>query len=238
MKVLVNGGLNLSVLDGWWAEAYSPAVGWAIGDGNEHGDDPAWDRADAEALYSLLENEIVPEFYNRDEKRIPKAWVARIRESMAMLTPAFSANRTVRQYTEEHYLPAADAYAARAAENGAAGASIASWQREISRRWGNVRFGKLTVTGQNGEMEFQVELNLGGLDPAMVSVQLYADPIDGDLPFRQEMQRATIEPDSSGTYVYSARVSANRAASDFTPRAMPYHPLAGPLEIDRILWQK
>ena len=87
-------------------------------------------------------------------------------------------------------------------------------------------------------MEFQVELNLGGLDPAMVSVQLYADPIDGDIPFRQEMQRAAIEPDSSGTYVYSTRVSAARAASDFTPRAMPYHPLAGPLEIDRILWQK
>ena len=105
MKVLVNGGLNLSVLDGWWAEAYSPAVGWAIGDGNEHGDDSAWDRADAEALYSILENEIVPEFYDRDETGIPGNWVARIRESMAMLTPAFSANRTVRQYTEEHYFP-------------------------------------------------------------------------------------------------------------------------------------
>jgi hypothetical protein len=73
MKVLVNGGLNLSVLDGWWAEAYSPGVGWAIGDGNEHGDDPAWDRADAEALYAALENEIIPEFYNRDEKGIPRA---------------------------------------------------------------------------------------------------------------------------------------------------------------------
>ena len=88
MKVLVNGALNLSVLDGWWAEAYSPKVGWAIGDGNEHGDDPAWDRADAEALYAVLENEIIPEFYKRDEQGIPRSWVARIRESMAVLTPA------------------------------------------------------------------------------------------------------------------------------------------------------
>ena len=111
MKVLVNGGLNLSVLDGWWAEAYSPKVGWAIGDGKEHGDDPEWDRADAEALYSVLENEIIPEFYQRDEHGIPRSWVARIRESMAALTPAFSANRTVRQYTEEQYIPAATAYA-------------------------------------------------------------------------------------------------------------------------------
>ena len=86
-------------------------MGWAIGDGKEHGDDPAWDRADAEALYEVLENEIIPEFYKRDEQGIPRGWVAKIRESMAALTPEFSANRTVRQYTEEHYIPAATAYA-------------------------------------------------------------------------------------------------------------------------------
>ena len=111
MKVLVNGGLNLSVLDGWWAEAYTPDVGWAIGDGAEHGEDPAWDRADAEALYAALEDQIVPEFYNRDANGIPAGWVRRMRESMALLTPTFSANRTVREYTEEQYIPAATAYA-------------------------------------------------------------------------------------------------------------------------------
>ena len=116
MKVLVNGGLNLSELDGWWAEAYTPEVGWALGDGKEHGDDPAWDAAEAEALYDLLEREVIPEFYTRDENGIPTAWVARMRESMARLTPRFSANRTVREYTEQHYLPAAAAYRERAAE--------------------------------------------------------------------------------------------------------------------------
>ena len=116
MKVLVNGGINLSELDGWWAEAYTPEVGWAIGDGQEHGDDPAWDAAEAEALYNLLEREVIPEFYTRDESGIPTAWVKRMRESMARLTPRFSANRTVREYTEQHYLPAATAYRERAAE--------------------------------------------------------------------------------------------------------------------------
>ena len=101
MKVLVNGGLNLSELDGWWAEAYTPEVGWALGDGQEHGDDPAWDAAEAEALYDLLEQEVIPEFYTRDQKGIPTAWVARMRESMARLTPRFSANRAVREYTEQ-----------------------------------------------------------------------------------------------------------------------------------------
>jgi starch phosphorylase len=107
MKVLVNGGINLSELDGWWAEAYTPEVGWALGDGQEHNDDPAWDAAEAEALYDLLEREVIPEFYTRDERGIPTAWVTRMRESMARLTPRFSTNRAVREYTEQHYLPAA-----------------------------------------------------------------------------------------------------------------------------------
>ena len=115
MKVLVNGGINLSVLDGWWAEAYAPDVGWALGDGQEHGDDLAWDARDAEALYDLLEHEVIPEFYTRDEQGVPTAWVTRMRESMARLTPRFSTNRAVCEYTEQHYLSMAKSYLARAA---------------------------------------------------------------------------------------------------------------------------
>ncbi len=105
MKVLVNGGLNLSELDGWWAEAYTPEVGWALGDGKEHGDDPAWDAVEAEELYNLLEQEVIPEFYTTDEQGIPETWVARMRESMSRLTPQFSASRAVCEYTDQHYLP-------------------------------------------------------------------------------------------------------------------------------------
>jgi starch phosphorylase len=90
MKVLVNGGINLSELDGWWAEAYTPEVGWALGDGREHGDDPQWDAAEAEALYQLLEREVIPQFYTRDSKGVPTAWVERVRASMAQLTGQFS----------------------------------------------------------------------------------------------------------------------------------------------------
>ncbi len=111
MKVLVNGGLNFSELDGWWAEAYSPLVGWAIGDGLEHGADPAWDALEAEAMYSLLEREVVPEFYQRDADDIPSTWLDRIRESMCQLAPEFSVGRTLRDYTQDHYLPAASGYA-------------------------------------------------------------------------------------------------------------------------------
>src|SRR5277367_2025268 len=108
MKVLPNGGLNLSELDGWWAEAYNAEVGWALGDGNEHGDDPAWDAAEASQLYDILEHEVIARFYDRDDNGLPGKWIAMMRESMARLTPEFSANRAVREYTEKYYLPAAE----------------------------------------------------------------------------------------------------------------------------------
>lgn len=142
-KVLVNGGINLSELDGWWAEAYTPEVGWAgwaLGDGQEHGDDPAWDAAEADALYDLLERQVVPEFYARDANGIPAAWVQRTRESMAQLTQRFSANRTVREYTEQRYLPAASAYQKRAANKGAIGRQIIDWRRSLDQKWSKSAF--------------------------------------------------------------------------------------------------
>jgi len=238
MKVLANGGLNLSVLDGWWAEAYSPAVGWAVGDGDEHGDDPAWDRVDADALYAVLENQIVPEFYTRDENGIPGAWVARVRESMAQLTPAFSANRAVRQYTEEHYLPGATAYARRTMDDGRVGADLVRWEKDIARHWKDIRFGPLNITPEDGGMRFEVEVYLGELDPGAVRIELYADPQNGDAAVRQEMHRKEPNSSESSAQVYWTRTLASRPAADYTPRAMPYHPLALPVEMNRILWQK
>jgi starch phosphorylase len=143
MKVLVNGGTNLSELDGWWAEAYTPEVGWALGDGQEHGDDPSWDAAEAAALYDLLEREVIPEFHARNEQGIPTAWVARMRESMARLTTQFFANRAVREYTEQHYIPAAAAYRERAADKGAVGAQVVNWQHTLEQNWATLRFGEV-----------------------------------------------------------------------------------------------
>ncbi len=234
MKVLVNGGLNLSVLDGWWAEAYTPEVGWAIGDGAEHGDDPWWDRADAGALYAVLEEQIIPEFYDRDASGIPRNWTTRMRESMAELTPAFSANRTVRQYTEEHYIPAASAYAARSANHGKSGIDLLAWQRKIDRQWSEIRFGRFEVENVGGDLVFEVEVLLGGLDPSEVCVELYANSADGGDAFRRPMQQMKQAP----AYWYSARTKATRPAGDFTPRILARHPQAMGLEVNRMLWQK
>ena len=238
MKVLVNGGLNLSELDGWWAEAYTPEVGWALGDGQEHGDDPAWDAAEAAALYDRLEREVIPEFYARDEQGVPTAWVARMRESMARLTPRFSANRTVREYTEQHYLPAAAAYRRRAADKGAGAAQLVEWRRSLEHHWATLRFGEVKVETKGNQHLFDVQIYLGELDPAAVRVELYADG-GGGSPERHALERVRQLAGASGGYVYSAAVPAARPAADYTARVVPHREgVAVPLEAARILWQR
>ncbi len=239
MKVLVNGGINLSELDGWWAEAYSPEVGWALGDGLEHDDDPAWDAAEAQALYDLLEQQVIPEFYTRDEQGIPGAWVARMRESMARLTPQFSSNRAVREYTEKYYLPAASAYRERAAGQGAIGMQIVKWHSELEHKWAAQRFGEVKVTTEGEHHEFAAQVYLDGLDPDTVRVEIYADGIEDGAPVRQEMKRVRPLAGSSGGYDYRATVPAARPATDYTARLMarPDH-IVVPLEDVHILWQK
>ena len=239
MKVLVNGGINLSELDGWWAEAYSPEVGWALGDGEEHGDDPSWDAAEAEALYERLEQDVIPEFYSRNAGGIPTTWVARIRESMTRLTPRFSASRTVREYTEQHYLPAASAYRARAADKGAAARKLVDWRNALTSKCAAIRFGAVIVETKGERHEFAIEVFLEGANPDTVRVELYADAQKSADATRQEMTRGRQLPGEAGGYIFNAWVPANRPAADFTARIMPhYDGLAVPLEDSWLLWQK
>jgi glycogen phosphorylase len=238
MKVLVNGGINLSELDGWWAEAYTPEVGWALGDGQEHGDDPAWDVAESVALYDLLEREVIPEFYARDKGGIPAAWIARMRESMARLTPRFSTNRAVREYTEQFYLPAATACRERTAEKGAAGKNIVAWEHALKEKWGRLRFGEVKVETKGGKHIFEVQAYLDDLDPNAVQVELYAEGVEGGSPNRQVMTHVPTPAGGSGE-MYRTSVSATRPARDFTARIIPhYDDVAVPLEAASILWQK
>jgi len=238
MKVLVNGGINLSELDGWWAEAYTPEVGWALGDVQEHGDDPAWDAAEAEALYDLLEQQVIPEFYTRNQNGIPARWIERMRKSMAILTPRFSANRTVREYTEEYYLPAAANYIKRAAEKGTAGIRIVNAQHDLKNKWEKIKFGEVqTESVENGYL-FHVHVLLNDINPNEVLVELYAEGINGAVPVRIKMEPDSISEDR-GEHIYHAQVTSTRPASDYTARIIPdYENVSVPLEDNLILWQR
>lgn len=239
MKVLVNGGINVSELDGWWAEAYAPDVGWALGDGQEHDDDPSWDAREAEALYGLLEHEVIPAFYSRDGQGIPTAWMARMRESMARLTPRFSADRAVREYTEQHYLPAAAAYRNRAAGNGALAADLVRWRSALERHWSALRIREVKTEMERGQYLFEVQVYLDDLDPVDIRVELYADGVPDGAPVRLEMERVRQLMDARNSYAYRAWVHSGRPVTDYTVRLIPSRPgVSVPLEAAYILWQR
>jgi starch phosphorylase len=240
MKVLVNGGLNISELDGWWAEAYTPEVGWALGDGREHDADAAWDAHEADQLYTLLEEEVVPAFYRRDSQGIPHAWVERMRESMARLTPRFSANRMVREYTENYYLPAASAFLLRCRQGAALAAQLASWSEELDRHWGALRFGTMNVHSTADQHRFEIPIYLDDLALENVRVELCAVALEADRqPELHVMHREAPLTGAVNGYLYTASVTATRPSDHYTPRIVPYHEQASvPLDAVHILWQR
>jgi starch phosphorylase len=237
MKVLVNGGLNLSELDGWWSEAYSPAVGWAIGNGNTSPESES-DAADAEQMYALLEHEVVPEFYTRDARGLPVRWLARIRTSMSELAPRFSANRMVREYVESHYIPAARRFAERSADGARLARELAQWSSEIHRAWDTVVFGPLVTHADERGIRFVVSVELGRLDPSSIRVELYADATDSDRATFIPMHPLETPCTSAGCR-YEAFVETRRPADHYTPRVVPAHAHASvPAEVGNIRWQR
>ncbi len=251
MKVLVNGGLNLSELDGWWAEAWQPKVGWALGDGQEHDSDPGWDNKEADDLYRLLEEDIIPTFYQRDHQGIPTRWVERMRNSMAILTPFFSANRMVREYTERYYLKMAKAYRQRSADKADLACRIERWNQQISQHWNSIRLGNLEIESADNQHTFTIQVYLDDLDANMVQVELYAAPsalynappnnLSGDTtrPERHVMKQMDRLSGAVHGYSYAIVIPAQRPVNDYTVRVIPCHPgVQIPLENQCILWQR
>lgn len=237
MKALVNGGLNLSELDGWWAEAYCPDVGWALGDGQEHPDGTS-DAAEAEALYDRLEHEVIPEFYARDERGIPVAWVKRLRESMARLTPRYSASRSVREYTEQHYLPAALAYRSRARDNGLVARDLERRRAALMLQLQRVEVGELRVRTSCAEHHFTLDVFPNGADPTAVVAELFANALPGQHDERHVMTRSDDSGADSRRLQYAVSVSSTRDISDYTARLLPHcGDLDVPQELPWIRWR-
>lgn len=238
MKVLVNGGLNLSELDGWWAEAYAPAVGWRIGDGCEHSES-GYEAAEAADLYECLERHIVPEYYDRNQAGIPHAWLNRIRASMSRLTPQFSSNRMVREYVERVYRPAADVVRRRLEDGGKLAIDLETWERRLRGGWTGLQFGDLQVERAQDHWRFTVQVYVGTLDPDQLRVELYADPMRaGEPPLRITMGRGESLPGPLRGYLFQAECPAERPSHHFTPRILPFHTEATvPIEAPLILWQ-
>jgi starch phosphorylase len=238
MKVLVNGGLNLSELDGWWAEAYAPDVGWALGDGREH-HDHEYDAVEATRLYEMLEQQVIPEFYDRDHAGIPHVWLKRIRTSMSRLTPQFSGNRMVREYVETIYSPASASLRCRIENGGKLAAELEAWHARLQQDWRAVRFGDVQVTKLDPYWHFEAQVYFGECDPDSINVEIYADPVnERDQPTRIVMRRQEAIPGAVNGYLFLADCPSDRPVQDFTPRVVPFRPEASvPLEESFILWK-
>jgi starch phosphorylase len=236
MKVLVNGGINLSELDGWWAEAYTPEAGWGLG-GDSGLPAAEQDRIEGEKLYRLLEEEVIPTFYGRDESGIPRGWVARMRASMAGLTGQFSTNRMLQEYAERMYIPAAQLLHQRTADGGKEARELRQWELELTQHWSEIHFGDRTVTDGDGTWVFDVAVYLGEIRPDAVEVQLYAEPVDGNRAYCEPMSRTDTIPGAINGYRYRAEVPRGRPAEHFTPRVVPHHAnVTVPSELDLIRW--
>jgi len=220
MKVLVNGGLNFSELDGWWPEAYEPRFGWAL--------DAKTDER--------LEREIIPSFYERDGNDIPTAWVDRMRASMAELAPRFSTNRMLREYVEDYYLAASDAYRRRTENQCGLAREIVDWQRFLREGWSKLRFEPPQIESTDGSHRYQVRLHLTPIKPADVIVELYADARGEASTEHHPLELTQVLDDGSG--LYATRLVTSRPVSEYTLRAIPRRSDAIiPLETTEILWQ-
>lgn len=239
MKVLANGGLNLSELDGWWAEAWSDETGWSIGDGKEHDADPEWDLIEVEQLYERLENDIIPLFYARDTRGLPLGWLKRIRNSMMQLAPQFSSNRMLQEYVEQLYHPAARAHEKRCAQQGHVARQLSNWHDALRQHWHQIHFGNIDIQKTESGWSFHVQVYLGDILPDQVQVQLYTEGVVVDDAEVHTCNCGNKLPGAIHGYCFHVTVQTDRPASDYTPRVIPHHTEARiPAEITLITWAR
>ncbi|MBD3293584.1 MAG: alpha-glucan family phosphorylase, partial [Armatimonadia bacterium] len=244
MKVTANGGLNCSILDGWWDEAYTPETGWAIGHGEEYTDREQQDEVESEALYTLLEQEIVPLFYDRGADGIPHGWVTKMKSAMQAVCPQFNSNRMLGEYVEKFYLPGIRHSERLSEGNFQAARDLAAWRQRVEASWPSVDFIRISddideATWYNETITVSAKLALGDLAPTDVMVQIQYGSVDasGSItdPREVEMQH---EGPTDGGERFTGRIVCDGAGRwGYTVRVLPSHEdLVRPADIGCIKW--
>jgi len=248
MKAAANGALNVSVLDGWWAEAWArhgSDVGWAIGRGEEY-KDGAGDALEAEVLYDLLEREVVPLFFQRETRdHLPRGWIKKMKNAIARLAPEFNTARMVREYTELFYAPAI-ALAHQMTDDGLAGAQkLAAWKEGVLRAWPSVAIRSVTPRSkselQMGDaMEVEAIVELGALAPDDVVVELYYGPTYGAHELgRGEIVRMALDGQTGdGAHRFTGAIPTRESGTHaFATRVMPWNAtMSHPYETTLVRW--
>jgi starch phosphorylase len=246
MKVCANGGLNLSILDGWWVEGYAQDNGWAIGAGEEYTDLAYQDDVESRAIYDLLEQEIVPLFYKRSSDGLPRGWLRTMKRSIATLCPIYNTGRMVAEYTTTCYLPSAQRYLTLTGDNLRKAQALASWRRSLLRNWPQVRVMSVEANGSDpmhvgAELHVNARVNLGPLTPDDVQVQLFHGLVDsmGDIPRATTLAMSTngTTPEG-GAWLFSGAIPCRSSGQyGYSVRVLPRHgDLANPYEPGLVCW--
>jgi starch phosphorylase len=247
MKVIANGGLNFSVLDGWWDEGFDPEVGWKIGNGEEYTDPDYHDEVESRQLYNTLETSIVPMFYSRGEDHLPRKWIAKIKNSMKKLGPFFNTHRMVQQYFDQYYSLSFSKRAQLMENNWIKAKDLTSWKEKVRNNWGSIKVNKYDTNdgskqlyvGQ--ELTINAEISLGNLTPDDVEVQIYYGPLENENHPQDNstvVMNTNLKASPNGVYKYSGNVKCEKSGHQgYTIRILPKNAmLIHPFELDVVYW--
>jgi glycogen phosphorylase len=245
MKASMNGSPNLSILDGWWDEADYVRTGWPIGHGETYDDPDYEDQVEANALYELLEREVVPLFYDRDSEGIPRGWVAKMKDAIKLNTPHFNTARMLRDYAVRGYFPAADRCFAMTNNTYAPAKELATWKQRLFERWYDINIQDVDIAAPtelmvNQAVAVKTRINLAGLTPNDVQVELYQGAVNADgqivngVPVVMDYQGG----DEHNNSIYTAEVVYTASGlQGLSLRVLPKHEnLSSPYEPGLVLW--
>jgi starch phosphorylase len=245
MKASMNGSPNLSILDGWWDEANYVRTGWPIGQGETYDDPDYEDQVEANALYELLEREVVPLFYDRDSEGLPRGWVAKMKDAIKLNTPHFNTARMLRDYALRGYFPAADRCFAMTSNTYAPAKQLATWKQRLFERWYDINIQDVDIAAPtevmvNQSVAVKTRINLAGLTPNDVQVELYQGAVNADgqivngVPVVMDYQGA----DEHNNSIYTAEVVYTASGlQGLSLRVLPKHEnLSSPYEPGLVLW--
>jgi glycogen phosphorylase len=244
MKVIPNGGLNLSVLDGWWVEGYETDTGWAIGAGEEYEDAAYRDEVESKSLFDVIENDIIPLFYDLGNDGLPRKWIHMVKSSMMKLGPVFNTNRMVQEYTDRFYMKAYHGWRGLSADGFARAREVVRWKKGVRNHWGEVeivrgRLEKAEVQAGTA-LRVEAEVYLGALRQDDVMVQVYAGPLDSDYSITEGTVRNMrfVDSPQEGVYRYSGFIPCDESGLfGYLIRVMPYHPdLNGSFGLELMRW--
>ncbi len=246
MKIIANGGLNFSILDGWWDEAYEPSLGWRIGNAEEYDDTEYQDEVESRMLYQTLEREIVPMFYDRSDDKLPRRWIAKMKSSIKNLTPVFNTNRMVKEYTEKFYFNSYEKLNILKSSGFSAGKKVADWKLMVHNNWSSLKVIEMASSATKkdlvigDELKVNAKIYLGALAPKDVDVQIYYGPFDEiDDPSRNSfVNMKGSKNGTDGVYDFSGTaICKTTGLQGYTIRILPKHELmVNSHEMGLIFW--